>query len=211
MAPKTATDVKTAACACGCGETVTRHFKQGHDQKMISEFAHNTVTGDGRCRGILTVAQSKGDIEVRIGQVRDYIAKKLSEGLAAKYENAALRQWEFQKAREAKVEARAARVRTAPKSRTKKAAPSEEAGSAPDSRVGQVVTAKASNDDVDAAEAEQDSPLGLGVPVRAMVKGRARNGKVGALNQSGKMTVFITTRAGKDTRHENTEGFEVVN
>src|SRR5690349_17291892 len=93
----------SAVCKCGCGESVERSFKQGHDQRLISKLASDLVHGDvwgGTAAGILKEKEVRTDIQARINKVRDYMAAKLSEPLALKFENAAHRAWELEKTRD---------------------------------------------------------------------------------------------------------------
>lgn len=215
----TATDPQAkSTCACGCGESVERTFKQGHDQRLISRLASDLVHGDvweGTCASILKRGDAKLDIQEKINKVSAYVASKLSPGLAAKFESAAARQWELQKGRNARSEAKAARraeQANKPK-RAKKATPSEEAGDAKLATVTPIdmanpptVKATASNDDVDAAEA---GLVSLGATVKAKIGRTIKEATVVAMNQSGKATVLeYPGRGGKTAR---TEKFEIVN
>ena len=224
-----AADAQTAStCKCGCGEPVARQFKQGHDQKLISLMASDIVHGDvwdGTCNGILKGAIRRGDIQEKINVVQDRMAKGISEALAAKFVRAAHRTWELEKNRDAKALAKAERRKAAAtkpkrtrKSATTKAAatPSEEAGGEAKPELKLITSAKATNADVDAAEAalEADSKDGIvgfnpGDPIRVKVGKRVRNGVVRGMNQAGKVTAVALTTNGREV--VKTEGeFEVV-
>jgi len=224
---KTEAPTESRGCACGCGESVERTFKQGHDQRLISRLAEDVVyqsVWDGSCLGILKTRLSRqADIQVRINTVRDYVAAKLSEPLAAKFESAVLRAWEQQKNKDAREQTRAARKaenaakpkktrKTVAAARTDAATPSEEAGAAaPKREVGKVVTATASNDDVDAEEAAADASTGLasGDSVRIKAGKRTRTAIVHGMNRAGKVTAVRFMNAGKEVI--KTEGqFEIV-
>lgn len=231
-ATKPAADAQTAStCKCGCGESVARQFKQGHDQKLISLMASDIVHGDvwdGTCNGILKGAIRRGDIQEKINVVQERMAKGISEALAAKFVRAAHRTWELEKTRDERAKAKAERKATKDKratatakrpankkvGATKAATPSEEAGGEAKPPLKLITTAKATNADVDAAEAavEADTKSGFqpGDPIRVKVGKRVRNGVVRGMNQAGKVTAVALTTNGREV--VKTEGeFEVVN
>lgn len=224
-ATKTTTPPETRGCACGCGESVERVFKQGHDQRLISYLAEDIVYAsrwDGSCMGILkTRLDRQADIQDRINKVSAYVSAKLSPALATKFESAAGRQWELQKNRDKresdKQERRAANA-AKPKRTRKSATPSEEAGDAKLATVTPIdianpptVKAVASNDDVDAAEAAADEARGYkpGDAIRVKVGKRVRNANVRGMSQSGMVTAVVLTTNGKETVKNEGE-FEIV-
>lgn len=211
---KTKAPAELHNCACGCGESVERVFRQGHDQRLISILADETVNG-GRCRNILGVTEAKNlDIQDKINKVSAYVADKLSGALATKYENAASRAWELDKNRDEREAAKAARKAEAaakPKRTRKAAAPSEEAGVAAPARPLSIVKPTATNEDVDADETAQDNgALRLGAPVRVKLGNakRIRNATVTGMNQAGKVTAITVMNGTRET--VKTDGFEVV-
>jgi hypothetical protein len=218
-AAKTTTDANsTHGCACGCGETVERVFKQGHDQKLISKLASDLVYGDqwdGSCANILkTKVQRSADIAVRVQTVRDYVAAKLSEPLAEKFVRAATRAWELEKTKDARESAKAERKAAKAAKPTKKAIAARKTAKveaavpdeAPASRVGQAVVATATNDDVDAEEA---AIAGLGAEVRIKVGKRTRTATVRGMNQAGKVTA-VAYLVGKNEIVKQDGQFELV-
>lgn len=241
MTTKTAsTETRESTCRCGCGEPVTRLFKQGHDQRLVSLLASDLVyldVWDGRCLGILTKSDAKTDIQGRIDKVVGYVRVKLSEALGTKVYNAAMRAWELEKTRDQRAAAKAERKAAAnakPKrarktsgqravdAATKGSVPSEVAGDAPEagavpadkSRVGRVVTATASNADVDAAEAamEEAATNGavMGQAIKVKVGKRSRTAYVHGMNQAGKVTAVRLVTSGVESI--KTEGqFTIVN
>jgi hypothetical protein len=211
-------------CRCGCGAPVNFQFIQGHDQRLISQLAHNTATGDGRCMGILTADEAKGDIQARIDKVTAYIAEKLSAGLAAKYNSAAHRQWDLSVRQDNRQATRAERVaKAAAKTahRAKRAAnpAGKKVATAPatpdpfdgvDEAIGDhprqgnlatITKAKMSNEDVDVAEAaESEARMAvIGTPVRVVVGRRKRNANVHGINQAGKVTAVKLVTNGRET------------
>lgn len=223
-AKTTAAPEAPRGCACGCGETVERVFKQGHDQRLISHLAQDVVYHsfwDGTCLGILKVTEVKRlDMQDKINKVSAYVSTKLSESLAAKFESAAGRQWELEKSRDEREAAKAARKaenaakpKRVRKSATAKAAtPSEEAGDvAPAKPDLKIVKPTASNDDVDAAEAAADEATGftLGQPVRVRVGKRTRNAKVTGMNRAGQVSAITYVNAGKDVVKTGDQ-FEII-
>jgi ATPase subunit of ABC transporter with duplicated ATPase domains len=223
MARKNATETPAATqpgvpqeCRCGCGEEVIRLFRQGHDQKLVSNLASDVVHQDvweGRCMGILKQADLKLDQQEKINKVAAYVGAKLSEALAAKFENAAQRQWEKQKNRGAREAAKAERASAKASKPAKAKKETVSAAKAPVAAERATVVATATNDDVDADEATMPA-LGAAVKVR-LPQGRGfttKEATVTGMNQSGKVTaVEYTGRNGKPVRKENSEGFEVVN
>lgn len=216
---KTAAADTSKTCACGCGAPVERRFKQGHDQRLVSNLASDLVHADvwdGKCMGILKGAAVRADIQERINTVTRYVRENLTDALATKVYNAAMRAWELEKTRDEKAAAKEAKRKAAadkPKRERKsgKATPSEEAGDAPAARK-LITKATASNDDVDAAEAEMDDNtaggLALGSGIRVLIGKRKRNAKVHGMNQAGKVTAIALTTNGKET--VRTEGFTVL-
>lgn len=219
---KTTATTETRGCACGCGEPVERTFKQGHDQKLVSKLAADVVHGsywDGRCMGILKRVDDKADMEIRINKVSAYVGSKLSEALATKFDSAARRQWDIAVTGKERADAKAARrAENAAKPKRAKKTEVIESGAAQvaseikNDRVGKVVTATASNDDVDAEEASA-SPNGQikpGDSVRIKAGKRTRTATVRGMNQAGKVTAVAFMNAGKEV--VKTEGqFEIVN
>lgn len=216
---KTATTAETSkTCACGCGEPVVRLFKQGHDQRLVSNLASDLVhmdVWDGKCMGILKGAIVRGDQQEKIDRVTAYVREKISDGLAAKVWSAAMRTWDLQKNKDAKEAAKAERKAAAaakPKRTAKaKAAPSEEAGSAREPKL--ITKAVASNADVDAAEAAADTNSGgtytTGQGIRVLIGKRKRNATVHGMNQAGKVTAIALVNGGKE--QIKTDGFQIVN
>ena len=234
-APKTAKAPKPLVqCACGCGEKVARTFKQGHDQRLVSNLASDLVyenVWDGRCAGILTADEVKSDIQGRIDKVTAYVRSKLSDPLANKVYNAAMRSWELEKTQgqreegkaKRKAEAEAKKAAAATKRAAAKKAKADEAvqkgshvaGSPqPSGRpVGKVVTATATNEDVDAEEAAADAEAVPGFKpgdtVKVKVGKRTRTATVHGMNQAGKVTAVKLLTNGTETI--KTEGqFQVV-
>lgn len=213
--PKTARE-----CACGCGETVARTFKQGHDQRLISLLASDIVYHDvwsGRCLGILKGDRVKWDIQDKINEVSSYVSAKLSAGLAAKFEAAASRAWEQEKVKSNREAAKARRAeeKAAKPKRVRKAGAEPVATSSEEAEVAKptlkVVKPTATNDDVDAAEAASSPTSKLGQPIKVRVgQGkRVRTATVTGMNQAGKVTAVTVTTAGKDS--VKTEGqFTIV-
>jgi hypothetical protein len=221
----TAATDQPSTCKCGCGETVARQFKQGHDQRLVSNLASDLVrmdVWDGRCMGILTKADVKSDQQAKIDKVSGYVRDKLSDALATKVYNAAMRAWELDKTQGARNEAKAARkaerdakaAERAARKAEKAASPSEEAGPAAAPAERKLITkATASNDDVDAEEARIEADASAngfkpGDSVRVLIGKRKRNATVHGMNQAGKVTAIVLTTNGKETI--KTDGFTIV-
>jgi sRNA-binding protein len=218
-AAKTKAPAETRGCACGCGESVERVFRQGHDQRLISKLASDLVYGDiwnGRCMGILKGAAVRDDIQTRIDTVAEYMRAKLTEGLAAKFEKAAARAWELEKTKDERAAAKAARKAEAaakPKRAKKDATPSEEAGDAPKpARKPRNTKPVASNADVDALDAVEPEVAVQAQPgqeIRVKIGKRTINATVRGMNQAGKVTA-VAYRVGKNEIVKNEGQFEVV-
>lgn len=225
-APETTAEAPavTRNCACGCGESVERVFRQGHDQRLVSKLAQDIVYAnvwDGKCLGILKNVDLKADIQVRIDKVSDYVAAKLTEALANKFEKAAARAWELEKTKSERADAKAARKAAAdakPKRARKVAADSSEEAeaAAPKPRTPRNTKPVATNADIDALEA-QESPevagghrLGQEVKVRVGQAKRTRVAKVTGMNQAGKVTAVTVTTNGKDSV-KTEDQFTIVN
>jgi hypothetical protein len=219
-APAVPVPARDVQCACGCGESVARTFKQGHDQVLISKLSSDLVYGDvwgGTAAGILKKTEVGTDIQDRINKVAEYMRAKLTEALATKFENAVARTWELEKSRTERDAAKAARKAEAaakPKRATKAATPSEEAGDAPKpARKPRNTKPVATNADVDAEEAAADAAtnghkLGATVKVKIGKAARLRTATVTGMNQAGKVTA-VTIKTG-DRETVKTDGFVVV-
>lgn len=225
---------ETHGCACGCGEPVTRLFKQGHDQRLVSNLASDLVymdVWDGKCMGILKGAIVRGDQQEKINKVTEYVRAKISDGLAAKVYSAAMRAWDLQKTRDAREskreearKAKAAAAASKPKraSKANAAASSEEAKAAAEPKL--ITKAAKGMADVDAEEARLEAeergtndgtgPGGpryaRGVGIRVLIGKRKRNAKVHGMNQSGKVTAITVTTNGKETVIDDPERFSIL-
>lgn len=231
MATKSTAAAETSkSCACGCGEPVARTFKQGHDQRLVSNLASDLVYMDvweGRCMGILKGAIVRGDQEEKINKVTEYVRAKISDGLAAKVYKAAMRTWELQKTRDARVASRTekAEARKAAKEKTaaRKAA-AKKANVTPEAAAKAIepkliTKAVKSNADVDAADAELDTNDGTGPGgpryatgqgIRVLLGRRKRNAVVRGMNQSGKVTAIAVTTNGKETVIDDPQRFSIL-
>jgi hypothetical protein len=222
-APKTQKAVaQPHPCACGCGAEVLRTFKQGHDQKLISNLASDIVYSDvwdGKCMGILKGAAVRGDIQERINTVSQYMSAKLSEPLAAKFEKAVARAWELEKTRDARLAAKETRKKereqkTANSRAAKAAKKAAEPTEPKPPRKPMATTAKMTNEDVDKAEAaadKQESTNGYkpGATIKIKAGKRTRNATVRGMSQSGKVTAVAFMNAGKEVVKQDGE-FEIV-
>ena len=200
MAPKTETATAAPAneCKCGCGQTVTRNFAQGHDQKLVSTLAENIVNGKPPTgNGALSQAKAKRPVEERIELVAELLTKNISEGISAKFEKAALR----------KVEANERKTERADKKRESK----ENLVKAPrKSRAAKAATKPAEEPEVVAEDFDHIDPpaedttiakrtvgpaetarLGLGANIKIKVRNRVIDARVAGLNQSGKVSAAI--------------------
>jgi hypothetical protein len=101
--PNTETAATPANCADGCGvptRTVKSRFLQGHDQRLVSALAVEVTVGrlTNQQRDVLGFAPADyddlGDIQDRINRVAEAVAKQFSEGLARKFNSAALNKWD---------------------------------------------------------------------------------------------------------------------
>lgn len=220
MAPKTetATAAPTNECKCGCGQTVTRNFAQGHDQKLVSTLAENIVNGKPPTgNGALSQAKAKRPVEERIELVAEMLTKNISEGISAKFEKAALRKVETNKAKADRETAKATRKGT-DKSATPKTPRKARAAKAPavpanvsetDEKVDTklnaetaAIKAHATAEQVEAAGTEDGYTFGQ--PIKIKVRNRVIDARVAGLNQSGKVTAAIYNGAkGVERRVEN--------
>lgn len=207
-APKAAPE--THGCACGCGEQVERTFRQGHDQRLISLLAEDVVYSsvwDGKCMGILKGTAVRADQQEKINLVATYMRAKLTDALAVKFERAAARQWELQKGRDERADAKEAR-KAAAAAKPKKAA--KKADETPAARADlKIVKPTASNDDIVDEDVPNANGVVLGAQVKVRVGKRVRNAKVTGMSQLGKVTAVTFQNAGKDVVKTGEE-FEIV-
>lgn len=144
MTDKTATAEAVAPnpyCADGCGSRVNSPkatFRQGHDQRLISDLSSRVVDGEMGPfqRGLLglvdnpktTVADEfyygeTDDIQHRINTINAAIAYRFSVGLAGKFTSAAMAKWEKHGRKTAREQAKLERAKErAAKTPTKAAA-----------------------------------------------------------------------------------------
>ena len=182
------------ACACGCGEMVVRMFKQGHDQRLVSNLAVDLVDGTGTGLGIIPKKRASDDIQSRIDEVTDYVSKKLSPALAAKVNRAAMVRWDRALRNKKAAEAKASKPARATKN-PKPAAPVEQPQGPR-----HPVDPMAGLD----GEPTEDAPLatdgyGLGAAVKVKVGRYVYDGTVAGMNQAGKVTaVNYVNKAGNE-------------
>ncbi len=209
-------------CKCGCGVEVARSFKQGHDQRLVSDLASDLVRGDvwnGTCMGILKKTQVRADLQEKINLVVERVRAGISDALAAKVERAAHRQWELEKGKseraakkaERKVKAAAEAAKPKVKRPTKPVATNADidALEAAQEAAETEAEAEATPDNVVALPTKKVGP-GDAVRVRVGKSTRIRNATVRGMNQAGKITAVVLKNGDKEL--VKTEGeFEIVN
>lgn len=207
----------TDTCRCGCGETVNRFFRQGHDQRLISKLAADVVEGTGTGLGILPAADAELDIQARIDRVAEYA--KLSEALGRKFHSAAMNSWASYQKRTTKQAATVTEIPfcSCDLNRTKgvhqDGCERELAGQMDpterDHEVAEQILTQSDQDDdnlstADPRELAGEAPAdqvsyALGAPVKVKVGRYVYDGFVHGMNQAGKVTaVRYTNKAGKD-------------